>query len=184
MSRICNVCRIEQDLDNFHNCKSFPLGKVYTCKICAKAKTKSWNKENPEKKKQNAASHYLNNKEDYVERAAALAWAKNNPEKRNSSTRKRYWKNRAVNVAKIAEKRAAKFRATPKWLSEEQKQQINHIYHEATELTKATGIKHHVDHILPLNSPVVCGLHVPWNLRPLPAKENAEKGNRLLEELV
>lgn len=42
-----------------------------------------------------------------------------------------------------------------------------------------TGKAVHVDHIYPLNSPIVCGLHVEDNLRLLFAGDNIAKGNRM-----
>lgn len=41
-----------------------------------------------------------------------------------------------------------------------------------------------VDHIVPLIHPLVCGLHVPWNLRTITRSENSAKGNRLLGDLL
>lgn len=38
-----------------------------------------------------------------------------------------------------------------------------------------------VDHIIPLNHPRVCGLHVPWNLRELPSASNFARGNAWCE---
>lgn len=54
---------------------------------------------------------------------------------------------------------------------------IKRVYIEAARLTRVTGVVHDVDHIVPLNHPRVCGLHVAWNLRPMPARTNGAKGN-------
>ena len=75
---------------------------------------------------------------------------------------------------KAVRKRGLK-NAKPKWVSWGQ---IEKIYAEA----RRTGMT--VDHIVPLNNPTVCGLHVPWNLRLISKTENISKGNRLIEELI
>lgn len=100
--------------------------------------------------------------------ARARRWEKNNPEQ-----------HRAIRNAIAARYRAAKRNASLPWLSEEQKQQILAFYDEAVECARRTGIKHDVDHIVPLRGKTVSGLHVPWNLRVIPARENQSKGNRL-----
>lgn len=68
----------------------------------------------------------------------------------------------------------ARILATPPWACFNA---IRAVYREADRLTAATGIKHQVDHIVPLNHPRVCGLHVDWNLRAIPAGPNMSKGN-------
>lgn len=59
------------------------------------------------------------------------------------------------------------------------KKETNKIYEQARKLTKDTGIKYHVDHIVPLNSTLISGLHVPWNLRIIESNENFSKNNKL-----
>ncbi len=55
---------------------------------------------------------------------------------------------------------------------------ISEVYREARTLTELTGVPHHVDHVVPLRSPLVCGLHWEKNLQVLPATNNIRKGNR------
>lgn len=67
-----------------------------------------------------------------------------------------------------AKKRGLKHKATPPWADQEK---IKAIY-------RGRPPGHHVDHIVPLVSRVVCGLHCEANLQYLPAKENMRKKNK------
>ena len=51
------------------------------------------------------------------------------------------------------------------------------LYKTAAIKTMITGVKHQVDHIIPLNHPDVCGLHVSWNMDILTAEDNVRKSN-------
>jgi hypothetical protein len=71
--------------------------------------------------------------------------------------------------------------ATPPWLTRQQKSEIRQVYQIAITMTKTTGEQYVVDHIVPLRSEEVCGLHVPWNLRVITQVENLEKSNKILD---
>ncbi len=62
---------------------------------------------------------------------------------------------------------------TPTWAN---KTKIRAIYAEARRLTRVTGIKYEVDHIVPLQGVIVRGFHWEGNLRIVTARANRKKG--------
>lgn len=72
-------------------------------------------------------------------------------------------------------RRTARLRAFPQWAD---KKAILSFYKMAAEKTRDTGIKHVVDHIIPLQGKNVCGLHVEQNLQVLTEAENLRKFNK------
>lgn len=92
-------------------------------------------------------------------RIAHAAWKKRNPHK----------------VAEDNVRRAvAVWRQRPAWAS---KPDILEFYALARLRTALTGIPWVVDHIVPLNSDLVCGLHCEANLQVIPAVANVVKLN-------
>ena len=63
--------------------------------------------------------------------------------------------------------------AMPVWSN---KEELKHIYKLASERNLV------VDHIIPLKHDLVCGLHVPDNLRCIPVEMNAAKSNKFNQE--
>jgi transcription elongation factor Elf1 len=82
--------------------------------------------------------------------------------------------NRDLYAAYTAKRRAIKAQATPSWAND---QDISAMYLLASICNDA-GLRVEVDHIVPLNSPNVCGLHCESNLQILPATLNNQKSNR------
>ena len=120
--------------------------------------------------------YYEANKENVIARAQA----------RPDEDKRRYKKTHKVNnpdmYKEMTSLRRRRFRdATPKWLTENQKMEIRLKYRLAIELSRATGERHAVDHIIPLHGESVCGLHVPWNLQVLTQKDNLTKYNRMVD---
>ena len=104
------------------------------------------------------------------------AWREANPGKQAAYSKVWCDAHPTTKAADTAERRARQSRATLHGVSREA---LRAIYARSAHLTQLTGVKHHVDHIVPLRGKTVCGLHVPWNLRCIPFRENIAKGNRL-----
>jgi 5-methylcytosine-specific restriction endonuclease McrA len=120
--------------------------------------------------------YYERNREIVIARAAARPLS----EKRIGQ---KAWKDRNVLWVRADTKnRRRKHRqATPPWLTRSQKAEMRELYKIAITMTKTTGERYVVDHIVPLRSEFVCGLHVPWNLRVITQEENLKKSNQLVD---
>jgi hypothetical protein len=145
-----------------------------------------------EQAKKAKEKYYEANKSLVKQRVAE--WQKAHPQKvceYGSQNRERYReyhqirrreyksRNRGKVNAGTAKRFAAKLMATPKWVN---LKAIRKIYEQACAMSLQTGIPHHVDHIIPLRSKTVCGLHVEWNLQILDALSNTKKLNKYQQE--
>lgn len=94
--------------------------------------------------------------------------------------KKNHWGNNLTKAQRCeiqAARNAARLKATPNWLTSEQRKSIRNAYAQSSFKTAKTGVPHEVDHIVPLRGKLVCGLHVPWNLRVIEAYRNRQKSN-------
>ena len=78
--------------------------------------------------------------------------------------------NKKMTNAYSAKRKLMQKNAIPKWAN---LKKIKEIYAKCPD-------GHHVDHIIPINSKVVCGLHVESNLQYLTASENIKKKNKFI----
>lgn len=109
---------------------------------------------------------YINSNREYVlERDKR--WRQNNPEKEKTRHKKWQLNNLQKCRLNVANRKAKKLKATPKWAN---LKLIKDFYLNCPE-------GYEVDHIVPLQGKEVSGLHVESNLQYLTPKENKAKGN-------
>jgi len=157
MLRKCTTCGLEahteDDLDLFEKDKQRPHGRANRCKACSSIRATEYKKRNPEQ-----------------ERDRLYAWREENKEAVSRINKKHYQNNKHKYYANNAKRRGLQQQATPAWFVQEKKR-IEFLY--AT--SKMNGL--HVDHIVPLNHDLVCGLHCLSNLQLLEPVANLSKKN-------
>jgi len=165
-------------------CKNGHVGERYRSNnICVECASEHWRRQrerNPEGHRRSSREYARKNREKETERQAI--WYHNNKDARAKWIRE-YRKRPEIAAKRTAEaglRRAAKRQACPKWVD---KKALAAVYAKAREKSDAEGTRYHVDHIVPLLHPLVCGLHVPWNLQVLSAGENLQKSNSFSPEV-
>jgi len=168
----CRKCERNHPADAFYKADISPKSRRGTCKKYSKTAARRWVLENPEKR-----AHWCSTSEKF--KSASRKSARKRRLKINAYRREWYAKNRDT-IGAIQNSRAASSRGArmPAWAN---KNKIREFYLEACRLTKQTGIKHHVDHVIPIKGKTVCGLHIETNLQILKAAENQRKHNKLME---
>ena len=181
--KICSKCGIEKALSEFNVTKrKRKSGVTYEsrrahCKDCQYADTNAWRAKNKEKLKESRAAYYAKHRDQ--ELANMQQWRKENKEHIAEYAAKHKAENRAHYTGKEAQRRAAKVASSILQGDEWNDFFISEIYEASRDKSISTGIKWHVDHIIPLQGKNVRGLHVWYNLQLLPASINCAKGNRL-----
>lgn len=168
-------------LTEFYSNKRTKTGYNSECKRCTKQLHKRYQQSKRGKEKSHES--YARRREKVIQQVAE--WQKQNKDKVNT-TSKRYreqnkeqrrlttktWReNNQSLICYLANKRRfKKKKATPSWANEDA---MRSMYKQCDLLTKETGIKHHVHHIVPLQElDFVTGLHCEANLKIVTDEEH------------
>lgn len=167
----CRKCKRDLPDNCFRPDLRYLDGLGSWCVECHRKRNSEWAKEN--RKRLTAKSAQWREENAEKARESDRRWKSANPEKIAECYRNWRKNNLAHDCHRVAIRRAAKVRAIPLWADESETQRFYAM--------RPAGMQ--VDHIIPLISPVVCGLHWIGNLQYLPPKENQSKGNRLLPDV-
>jgi hypothetical protein len=181
--RKCSKCNIEkqESLDNFYKRSTGKLDTI--CKECVKEKAVSRAREKgvgprntvSEEHKKKVKSECQKRYYKKVGKEKAKKWRLSNKEK----LREYYKEYRKNNRDKYSlTYRLRKNRTSLSKLAKQFKVEIKEIYDKSHYMSKKYSCNFQVDHIIPLNNPDVCGLHVPWNLQIMFKRLNGTKSNK------
>jgi hypothetical protein len=154
----CSQCQQVKRYDQFSVRRRAKDGRSSTCKQCIRESDAAYRDRFKDK--------LLRQKRDAYQA---------DPAKFKARVKVHQQDNAALFNARNAVRYARKKKAVPEWAD---LQDIASFYETSIAVGMLTGEWHEVDHIVPLNSKLVCGLHCPANLRVIPATQNQSKGNR------
>jgi len=140
---------------------------------------REWRKNNKLKVKAQNARYREKNRESLNEKCRE--YSRTNRESINATKRAYKKKNPVVHRESRMRRYAQKIKAVPPWFD---RVQVKAFYIHARFMTEQTGVPHEVDHIVPLRSEFVCGLHCHQNLQVITQAENRKKNNRYWPDMM
>jgi hypothetical protein len=173
--KLCCTCKEDKPVSLFYKNKTTKDGLYKQCIACVKHyyvtnKTIINLKNN---------QYYQNNKEKHLQKSKE--YREQNKEYLKEHKQQYYQNNKFYFIKKSKERQKRIKQATPCWESEKDRQHITSVYNLAMLYSWITDSPWHVDHVIPLKGKIVCGLHVPLNLEPVPASYNLSKGAKYCE---
>lgn len=170
---------VEESLFGRH--KNTIDGLQSSCRVCLREAQRVWRERNNnyDKQKERNKEWQLKNPEKVrtTRRTFMKAYRAANKEKTNTLSKQWRDKHPEKSAQYNASRRCRLLQATPSWITEADQLNISNVYKLAHEMSVSTGIKHEVDHIIPLRGRKICGLHVASNLQILSKLDNTRKGN-------
>lgn len=173
MLKQCKRCAAQKPLSEFRRDPRYKDGFGSWCKNCHRERNSEWARENRPRLTAKPRDWRKQNEDTW--RDTYRRFHERNKEQRASAHSEWAKNNKGLRRASGARHKAAKLQATPAWVDHEA---IKAVYKEAVRIQQHTGIRMHVDHIVPLQHDLVCGLHVPWNLQIIPGALNESKRNK------
>ena len=199
--KICTECGECKSIDRFSKDAQKRDGLRSNCRTCSNAyykkymeankdgikeKARDYHKKNKDKNNQRSKEYYHSHKMEAIEydknrdkilvsKQKAVMYKKNIAYYLKKS-KEYYINNRDKYANRTAKRRALKLKATPLWAN---KGYVLLFFKLAKIESERTGMKVEVDHIIPLTSKEVCGLHCEDNLQLLFSVDNKRKSNKL-----
>ena len=182
----CTYCLKIKNISEFRKRKDREFGVVSRCNECCINISKEYRNNNRDtiKEKQRKNKEYINERNRLyykTNKEKILIKCKKYREDNIDKVRERisnYYKNNKYKYSLNSRRREIQLKNVSIDFGELSEFIISEIYELRDSRNYHTGIIWHVDHIVPLQSPLVCGLHCGFNLRVIPATENIKKGNR------
>ena len=169
--KFCSKCEQVKDSQDFCRDSSKKSGLSSWCKICVKAWSRAYRKSHKTEVALAQVKWAVNNKERVKEKLKRYV-LDNRPAIRVH--KERYRKNNPGKMAAKDKRRQEQERiSTPVWADKAKMA----VFYKLAKVLSGDDAQYHVDHIVPLKSEFVCGLHVEYNLEVVSASYNVAKGN-------